>query len=117
MGYFKNRIKSFGYAFKGLAYMFKNEAHARIHLAATILVIILGFYTILTKMEWIAVIGCIGLVWMAEAFNTAIEKIMDLVSPEKDDRVGVIKDVAAGAVLIAAIAAAIIGLMVFVPKF
>lgn len=86
-----------------------------IHLAAAILVVIAGFFFGIERGEWIAIIGCIGAVMAAEAFNTAIERLVNLVSPQWHPIAGEVKDIAAGAVLICAIAAAIIGLIIFIP--
>lgn len=111
----KKRAKSFTYAFKGIKLLMRQH-NAWIHLAATVLVIAAGFYFQLKPGRWRAVIIAIGMVWTAEAFNTAIEYLVDLVSPEKNETAGKVKDIAAGAVLIAAITAAIIGCVVFIPE-
>ena len=84
-------MKSFGYAFKGIFFLVSREHNAWIHLAITILVIGSAFYFDVTRGEWIILILCIGLVWMAEAFNTALEKMVDLVSPERKQLAGEIK--------------------------
>lgn len=111
----KKRAKSFTYAFKGIKLLMKQH-NAWIHLAATIVVIAAGFYLKLSRDSWLAVIIAIGMVWSAEAFNTALEHLVNLVSPEQNETAGKVKDIAAGAVLIAAIAAAIIGCVVFIPE-
>lgn len=111
----KKRIKSFAYAWKGILLLIKSEHNAWIHLVCAILVICAAIYFDINRMEWIAVIVCIGLVLAAEAINTAIESLVDLVSPEENPIAGKVKDLAAGAVLICAISAAIIGLLVFIP--
>lgn len=80
-------------------------------------VIIAGIVLGITRTEWIMVVMCIGTVIAAELFNTAIEKLVDLVSPERHPVAGQVKDIAAGAVLICAVAAAIIGLIIFIPYF
>jgi len=108
-------MKKFGFAFKGLVFFFRNELNAKIHSAISIMVIVSGFYFKLNLFEWGLVSFAIALVFTAEIINTAIEKIMDMVHPEKDIRVGNIKDLAAGAVLFASIVSAIIGLIVFIP--
>ena len=82
-------------------------------MSVIIAVIVLG----ITRTEWIMVVMCIGTVIAAELFNTAIEKLVDLVSPERHPVAGRVKDIAAGAVLICAVAAAIIGLIIFIPYF
>jgi len=110
-----DRIKSFKYAGIGIIKLLAAEHNAWIHCLAIVLVTVAGFYFNITKYEWIAVIICFGMVLAAEAINTAIEKIVDLVSPQIQPRAGDIKDIAAGAVLICAIAAAIVGLIIFIP--
>ncbi|WP_321480677.1 diacylglycerol kinase family protein [uncultured Bacteroides sp.] len=117
MNAFNKFLRSFSYATKGIISLLKTERNARIHCAAIILVTIAGFYFRISQVEWISIILCFGMVLAAEAFNTAIEKLVNLVSPEKNPYAGNIKDLAAGGVLICAIAAAIIGLMIFGPYF
>lgn len=83
---FKARLKSFGYAYKGLKFLFLNEPNAKIHLLITIIVIIAGFYFNVSSIEWCMLLLAIGLVISAEMINTAIEKMADVVSPEKMQR-------------------------------
>jgi len=106
---------SFGFAFRGIVALLRSQANARIHLAATIAVVAAGFFFGITRMEWCAIVAAIGLVWSAEGLNTAIECVVDLVSPDQHPLAGRAKDIAAGAVLIAAVIAAIIGALVFLP--
>jgi diacylglycerol kinase (ATP) len=94
----------------------RTQANARIHLAATVVVVAAGFLCRLSGGEWMAIVAAIGLVWTTEGLNTAIEAVVDLVSPEYHPLAGRAKDIAAGAVLLAAIAAAIIGVLVFGPR-
>lgn len=115
MGELKKRIKSFGYAFKGIASLIRKEHNAWIHCTAIVLVTIAGFHFDITSTEWCIVVLCFGLVLAAEGFNTTIERLVDLVSPDFHPIAGDVKDVAAGAVLICAIAAAIVGMIVFIP--
>lgn len=115
MNELKKRIKSFGYAFMGIASLLKKEHNAWIHCLAIVVVTSLGFYFHITPTEWCIVLLCFGMVLAAEGFNTAIERLVDLVSPERHPVAGDVKDVAAGAVLICAIAAAIIGCIIFLP--
>lgn len=115
MGELQKRIKSFGYAFKGIGSLLKKEHNAWIHCSAIVLVTIAGFYFGITPTEWCIVVHCFGIVLAAEGFNTAIERLVDLVSPDYHPIAGDVKDVAAGAVLICAIAAAIVGFIVFLP--
>ena len=109
-------IRSFRYALRGVGLMLALQANARIHALATGVVVALGFVLGLERWEWCAVIGAIGLVWAAEAFNTAIEALTDLVSPGEHPLAGRAKDIAAGAVLCAAITAVVIGFIVFGPR-
>ena len=113
----RDRIKSFDYSIQGIVTFFKYEHNAWIHTIAAILVICLGFYFHLSHSEWCWIALSIGLVFMAEMFNTAIEYLTDLVSPEIHPLAKKTKDVASGAVLIAALVAVVIGLLIFIPKF
>ena len=115
-GWLRGRLLSFGYAFRGLAICFRTQANARIHAVATVLVVALGFTLKLATWEWCAVVLSIASVWVAECFNTALEGVVDLVSPERQPLAGRIKDLAAGAVLAAAIGAAVVGAIIFGPK-
>ncbi len=112
----KKRLRSFGYAIRGLWRFFSSEHNVWIHLVLTVLAIVLGFILKISRMEWIAVLLVIGMVISAEAFNTCIEKVIDYLAPEKDKRAAYIKDLAAGAVLITAVIAAIVGIIIFLPK-
>lgn len=103
----------FKYAFNGLRVFFKTQLNAKIHLIAAVIVIACGFYYQISKTDWIALTFAIGLVLTTEALNTAIEFLTDKVSPEYSEEAKKVKDVAAGAVLISAITAVIIGLIVF----
>ena len=115
--FIQKRIKSFGYAFRGIRSFIGKEPNAWIHCMAVILVTLSGLYFDITAIEWCLVLICFALVLAAEGFNTAIERLVDLVSPEQHPVVGDVKDIAAGAVLICAIVSAIIGCMVFLPYF
>ena len=112
----QRRIASFGHAFRGVWMALRSELHLQFHAVATVVVIGLGFYFELTATEWMMVALAVGTVWTAELVNTAIEALTDLVSPDYHPLAGKAKDVAAGAVLIAAIAAMIIGLLIFGPR-
>lgn len=113
--FIQTRVKSFANALSGILYFFKTQVHARIHLMATIIVIVLGFYFGVTRLEWCILMICISGVIALEAVNTAFEKLADKVSGSYDIDLGRIKDIAAGAVLVVSVAAAIIGLLVFIP--
>ena len=106
---------SFGFAFRGVAALLRTQANARIHLATTVAVLAAGLFFDITRLEWCAISAAIGMVWIAEGLNTAIECVVDLVSPEHHPLAGRAKDIGAGAVLIAALVAAVIGALVFVP--
>ena len=110
------RLKSFTYAFAGLKVLFKEEHNARIHLFATVCVIVAGILFKISLLEWVAVAFAIGLVFSFEIMNTSVENIADFICPERDDRIKRIKDLAAAAVLVSAITATVVGLLVFVPK-
>lgn len=112
----KKLLKSFKYAFDGIFTGIKEEQNMKIHIAIMILVIIFGIMLKISKMEWIICIILFGLVISMELINTAIENTVDLVTKEKNEQAKIAKDVAAGAVLVSAIASAIIGLIIFVPK-
>lgn len=109
-------IKSFGYAFSGVAYAFKTQFNFKIHLIAMLIVCISGWHFQLMANEWLWLIAASGLVIVAELFNTAIEVLVDLVSPSYHDRAKIVKDVAAAAVLMAAATAVMIALLIFIPK-
>ncbi len=114
--YFLKRGRSFVYAWHGIVSLFGNEPNARIHLCVALLVVAAGFLFNISASEWCLVTLCIGGVFMAEAFNTAIEKLCDKVSPQTDSLIKIAKDVAAGAVLLFVFAAVTVGLIVFLPK-
>jgi diacylglycerol kinase (ATP) len=111
----RKRLLSFKCAFQGLAQVFSKELNFRIHLAAAIVVISLGALCRISNTEWLAVIFCIGLVIAFEIMNTAVEKLVDLVSPHYSDKAKQIKDMAAAGVLVAAIAAVFAGMIIFLP--
>lgn len=113
---FKKRAKSFVYAAKGIKSFISREHNAWIHSTATLATIVLGIILHISRTEWIAIVLCIGMVFSAEAFNTAIERLVNLVSPDYNKTAGDVKDIAAGAVLLCAVAAAIVGFIIFLPK-
>ena len=96
--------------------MLKSERNARIHALATVLVLAAGLVLNLSPIEWALIAFSVAAVWSAEAFNTAIESLCDLVEPEFHPQIGHIKDIAAGAVLLAALAAGSVGIIIFGPK-
>ena len=112
----KKLINSFKYAIQGTLSSFKTERNMKIHIFIMILVIIAGFILKINKYEWIACILCFAVVISGELFNTAIETVVDMVMPYKNDKAKIAKDIAAGAVLTLAIGAAAIGAIIYVPK-
>ncbi|WP_291911658.1 diacylglycerol kinase [Chitinophaga sp. CB10] len=113
--YLKKRFASFRYAFAGFFAFVKSEPHARIHAVATVAVITAGCWFRVGKTDWLWLLWAMALVWITEMLNTVIEKMMDHLSPAIHPRVKFIKDLAAAAVLVAAIAAAITGGCIFWP--
>ena len=112
----KKIINSFKYAIEGFVSSFKTERNMKFHIFIMVLVILAGIIFKISKAEWIVCIFCIAMVISAELFNTSIETVVDLVMPYKNEKAKIAKDVAAAAVLVLAIASAIIGLMIFIPK-
>lgn len=112
----RKRLASFRYAFNGIRLLIQKEHNAWIHSFVAICVVIAGCFLGLSQMEWIAIVIVIGAVLAAEAINSSIEALADLVSPDYNEAIKRTKDLAAGAVLIMAIAAAIVGFIIFVPK-
>lgn len=113
----KKLINSFKYAIEGFISSFKTERNMKIHVLAMILVVIAGIYFKLSLIEWAFIIIAISLVMGAELFNTAIETVVDMICPEKNPKAKLAKDISAAAVLALALGSAIIGLIVFIPKF
>jgi diacylglycerol kinase len=113
--FFKGRLNSIRYALKGWQSLFRSEPNAKIHFVATVGVIIAGLLMGISRIEWMAISMVTGLVWMAELFNTSVEKAMDSIKPEWEPRIGEVKDLAAGAVLLAACLALVVGCLVFIP--
>jgi diacylglycerol kinase len=112
----QKRLQSFVFAGKGLLTLIKEEHNAQIHVGISLLVIAAGFYLGLSNSEWMLIVFLIGFVFALEAINSSIENLADFVSPNQHPLIGKVKDLAAAAVLIGAISAAIIGLLVFIPK-
>jgi diacylglycerol kinase len=113
---FKSRISSFRYAFNGFMTLLKDEHNSRLQLFAALLVIIAGIFFHLTSTEWILIIIVMGLVFIAELFNSAVESLADRISAEKNEYIRKAKDYCAAAVLLAAIIAAITGAFIFLPR-
>lgn len=113
--YLSARRRSFGHAFRGLKVLLQTQHNARIHALATVLVLAAGALLRLSPAEWALIVLAIVCVWATEALNTAIEFLVDLASPELHPLAAKAKDVAAGAVLVAAIGSLIVGVLVFGP--
>lgn len=112
----KRLRKSFGYAFKGIDDVIKHEPNMKIHVVVAILVVIMAFILKVSIIEWIILVLLIGAVLAAETINTTIENLVDMYTKEFDEKAKIVKDTAAGTVLILAITSAIIGLIIFIPK-
>lgn len=115
--YLQKRIAAFGFSFKGIADLLRNHPHAHLHAVATVVVLALAVFFPLGRWEWSVLLLSIGGVWTAEAMNTAIEYLTDLVSPAYHPLAGKTKDMASGAVLLMCIVAALVGIVVFYPHF
>jgi len=111
-----NRIKSIGYACKGAFLLLKTESSIQIQFVIAILITIVGFYFNISLTEWALQILAIGLVMSIEGLNTAIEAIADFMHPDRHEKIGFLKDIAAGAVFIASLAALIVGCIIYLPK-
>ncbi len=112
----KNLFRSLSNGINGIKILILKEVNAKIHLFMSLVVLVLGWYFQVKTMEWIAIFLAMGVVWSAEALNTAVEWLLDFTHPEYNKKAGRIKDVSAGGVLLAAIFATIIGLLIFAPK-
>jgi diacylglycerol kinase len=113
--FIRTRIAAFRYAFDGWLYLLRTQRNAWIHAVISIVVVVLGFWLDLSRGDWVAVVLVIALVWLAEFLNTALEAVVDLASPEHNRLAKAGKDLGAAAVLIAAGAAVIVGLLVLGP--
>ncbi len=111
------RLKGCGYAFKGALLLLRHEASIQVQATIAVILTFAGFYFEITVTEWMMQIFAIGLVLSIEGLNTAAEEIADFVHPDFHNKIGFIKDVAAGAVFFAAITALIIGCIIYIPKF
>ena len=109
------RLQAIRIAFEGIGYVLVTQPNARIHGGFTLAVFIAAGLLKLPRLEWVILVLTVGLVWAAEIFNTAIEITVDLISPEYDPKAKIIKDVSAGAVLICALSAVLVGLLIFGP--
>lgn len=112
----KKFINGFRFAFNGLAYTFRTQLNFKVEVLGAILVIGLGCFLELNTSEWLWVLSAITLVLLSELANTAIETLVDLVSPKFNPKAGIVKDIFAGVVLLAAFYALIVGILILVPK-
>lgn len=110
-----SRLDSFRHAFAGCWYMLRTQRNAWVHASATVVVVSASFWLGLSRLEWVAILLVIGLVWMAEFVNTALEAVVDLASPDLHPLAKVGKDVAAAAVLVGAVTAVLVGLIILGP--
>ncbi|MBK8848280.1 MAG: diacylglycerol kinase family protein [Bacteroidetes bacterium] len=111
----KKFVGSFKYAWQGLVHLFRHEQNAYVHLLALTVVVLAGFYFDIRNYEWVSIFICVGLVFCCELINTAIERIVNFVSPKYHKNAGVIKDLGAAAVLIAALISLIVAAIIFTP--
>lgn len=112
----RKNLRSFRFAADGILALFRFENNAKIHLLAALAVVVAGFWLRLDRVEWALILTQVALVWAAEAFNTAIEKLADVVSPERHPQIKAVKDLAAGAVLLVVILAVVVGILIFGTK-
>ncbi|GEP50747.1 diacylglycerol kinase [Flavobacterium noncentrifugens] len=115
--FFTGRFKSVGFAVKGAIKLITTEHSVMVQFSLAVLLVIAGFYFKITATEWMFQTLAIGFVLAIEGLNTAVEKIADFIHPNYHERIGFIKDIAAGAVFFAALTAITIGLIIYVPKF
>ena len=115
-GFLARRVASFGHAIRGLASAIQSEIHVRIDLVVTMAVVAAGLYFEISASEWCSITLTIGLVITSEILNTAIERLVDIVSPEHNPAAGRVKDIAAGATLVAAGCAVVVGVLIFGPR-
>ncbi len=111
----RGRMFSFKYAFSGLRYVVRSQQNAWIHAGITIFVLLIAVLLKITPIEWGILLLAIGLVWTAEIFNTALEALVDLASPDIHPLAKIAKDTSAAAVLFSAIASVLIGLVILLP--
>jgi diacylglycerol kinase (ATP) len=114
---FTGRLKSMGFALKGAIKLITTEHSVMVQSSIAVLMIIAGFYFEISRTDWMFQILAFGLVLGIEGLNTAVEKIADFIHPEFHERIGFIKDIAAGSVFFAAMTAIAIGLMIYLPIF
>lgn len=114
--FFTGRLKSVGFAVKGALKLITTEHSVMVQSSIAVIMTVAGFYYNISQTEWMFQILVFGLVLSIEGLNTAVEKIADFIHPDYHERIGFIKDIAAGAVFFAALSAIAIGLMIYLPK-
>ena len=114
--FFINRVKSVGFALRGALLLIRTEASIKVQVGIAVIMTFAGFYFNISNTEWAIQILTIAAILGAEGLNTAIEKVADFIQPEFDKKIGIIKDVSAGAVMLISIAASIIGFIIYIPK-
>ena len=114
--FLKNRIKSVGYALRGSLLLIRTEASIQVQMAIVVLMTLAGFYFELSRDEWIYQILAFVLILGVEGVNTAVEKLADFVHPDYHEKIGLIKDISAGAVMLVAIGTSVVGLLIYLPK-
>jgi diacylglycerol kinase (ATP) len=117
LNFFSGRIRAFKYAAKGAWLLLRKEPSVQAQAAIAFILVLAGFYFNISTIEWIAQILAIGLVLSIEGLNSAVEELADFVHPDRHKRIGHLKDIAAGAVLFAAVAAVVVGCLIYIPKF
>lgn len=115
MNFFRKHLASYRHAFRGIRFAFRYEHNMIIHLLAAAAVVALNMYVEVSRTEWIITIILIGVVWMAEIFNTALERLADHVSREHHPLIGQAKDLSAGAVLMISLVAVVCAMIIYWP--
>lgn len=116
MGYKHSTLKSFSYAFSGIKTALKEEPNFKIHIAIATIVFIFAYVLKLAPLEWLTLVLTISMVLILELVNTSLEALIDIVSPQIQEKARIAKDVAAASVLVASICAIIVGFVIFLPK-
>ncbi|SFF23077.1 diacylglycerol kinase family protein [Thermoflexibacter ruber] len=106
-------LGSFIFAWRGIRITVKEENNMKVHAVAAVLVVGVAFFFQISMTDWAILLLVIGMVWTAEIFNSAFERLVDMVSPDFNPKAGIIKDMAAGAVLVSAIVAVVVGVLIF----
>ncbi|MCG2461392.1 diacylglycerol kinase family protein [Flavobacteriaceae bacterium F89] len=115
-GFLRNRLRSVGFALRGAYLLIRTESSIKIQVFIALVVTLAGFYFGISKTEWMVQILAIGVVIGVEGLNTAIEKLCDYQQPNFDEKIGFIKDISAGAVMLVSVAAVVVGLIIYLPK-